>query len=40
MHDHLLVVMIQGLLNGSAFRLTGVPYSVLWGVVKVFGALG
>jgi len=28
------------LLTGSAFRLTGMPYSELWGMVTVFGALG
>ncbi len=31
--------MIQGLLAGLAFWLTGVPYSALWGVVTAFAAL-
>ncbi len=38
-HGCLLVAMIQGLLAGVAFWLTGVPYSALWGVVTAFAAL-
>jgi len=38
-HGCLLVAMIQGLLAGLAFWLTGVPYSALWGVVTAFAAL-
>jgi predicted PurR-regulated permease PerM len=38
-HGCLLVAMVQGLLAGLAFWLTGVPYSALWGVVTAFAAL-
>lgn len=38
-HGCLLVAMVQGLLAGVAFWLTGVPYSALWGVVTAFAAL-
>ena len=38
-HGYLLVAMVQGLLVGLAFWLTGVPYSALWGVVTAFAAL-
>ena len=38
-HGCLLVAMIQGLLAGMAFWLTGVPYSALWGLVTAFAAL-
>jgi len=39
-HGCLLVAMIQGLLAGSVFWLNGVPFSVPWGVVTVFGGFG
>ena len=38
-HGCLLVAMVQGLLAGLAFWLTGVPYSALWGLVTAFAAL-
>jgi predicted PurR-regulated permease PerM len=38
-HGCLVVAMIQGLLAGLAYWVSGVPYAVLWGVATAFVAL-
>jgi predicted PurR-regulated permease PerM len=38
-HGSLVVAMLQGLLAGLAYWLTGVPFAVLWGVLTSFAAL-
>ena len=38
-HGCLAVAMLQGLLAGVAYWLTGVPFAVLWGVTTAFAAL-
>jgi len=38
-HGSLVVATVQGLLAGLAYCATGVPFSVLWGVVTAFVSL-
>ena len=38
-HGSFMVAMVQGLLAGLAYWLTGVPFAALWGVVTGFVAL-
>lgn len=38
-HGCLAVAMLQGLLAGVAYWITGVPFAVLWGVTTAFAAL-
>jgi len=38
-HGSLVVASVQGLLAGAAYWATGVPFSVLWGVVTAFVSL-